>query len=145
RRGIPLIGIGHQYAFRHKVPTRGDNALLRGLMRWYAPATLPVGLHWHHFNAPILPPIVDLPELREATPVDPGKVIVYLPLEAPQAIFDLVRDLRSHQFHVYHPELRRGSTGNIHCSPLSRAGFKQDLLSAGHVICNSGFELISEA
>src|SRR5688500_11029569 len=60
KRGRPVIGIGHQYAFCHAIPTRVKNPALKALMQAFAPATTNVGLHWHHFGFPILPPIVDL-------------------------------------------------------------------------------------
>jgi uncharacterized protein (TIGR00661 family) len=34
---------------------------------------------------------------------------------------------------------------HIKCHPLSRESFQQDLQTCGGVICNSGFELVSEA
>jgi uncharacterized protein (TIGR00661 family) len=55
---IPSIGIGHQYAFCYNIPTQGSTPVSRYIIRNFAPADYPVGLHWHHFNQPILPPVV---------------------------------------------------------------------------------------
>ena len=50
-RNVPVIGIGHQYAFEHPVPCDGETALARNIMKYFAPAQHSFGLHWHHFMA----------------------------------------------------------------------------------------------
>jgi len=55
---IPSIGIGHQYAFPYDIPVADATALSLLVIKHLAPAEYNVGLHWHHFNQPILPPIV---------------------------------------------------------------------------------------
>lgn len=60
RQHIPVTGIGHQYAFRYDIPKSGANPAVNAIMKSYAPVANPVGLHWHHFNYPILPPILDI-------------------------------------------------------------------------------------
>lgn len=145
KQNIPLTGIGHQYAFKYPIPKSGANPLVNFIMNSYAPVSNPVGLHWHHFNAPILPPILDieLPELMPA-PRD-SKVIIYLPFENIQQILEILRPLTNHEFYIYHPDFDSDlDEGHLHCRAISRAGFKQDLLDAQQVISNSGFELISE-
>ncbi len=142
-QGVPVIGIGHQQAFRHAVPKCRGGWHARLLMRWYAPAPVGLGLHWHHFDQPILPPLVSpLPEAA----ADPRKVLVYLPFESLASIRALLRPFSAWRFHVYHGQvLRRASEGHLHLRPFSRDGFQRDLAACGGVICNSGFELISEA
>jgi uncharacterized protein (TIGR00661 family) len=56
--GIPSVGIGHQYAFPYDIPMTDATPLALFVIRRFAPADYSVGLHWHHFNQPILPPIV---------------------------------------------------------------------------------------
>jgi uncharacterized protein (TIGR00661 family) len=144
RRGIPVTGIGHQYAFRHDVPTHGRNPFFKSLMQWFAPANTSLGLHWHHFDSPILPPIVDIHIPDPPPPVIPNKVIIYLPFENPEQIKQLLAPLKTFDFYVYHPEVSNIDDGHIHLRAISRLGFKQDLLNASSVVTNSGFELISE-
>jgi len=73
-QGIRSIGIGHQYAFHHNIPRAEDNLLTTWLMRQFAPADIPVGLHWHHFNQPILPPIIDTQ--HQGSPIIDDKILV---------------------------------------------------------------------
>lgn len=46
RKSLPSIGVGHQYAFVHKVPIGGDNPLGRFVIKNFAPVDYPIGLHW---------------------------------------------------------------------------------------------------
>lgn len=137
------IGIGHQYAFNYSVPMRGDDWLSRTVMRNFAPATRSVGLHWHHFDHPILPPIVDI-SVDAGRIVQPNKVVVYLPFEDAKQVIKLLGKCGDHEFYVYHPRVIDQDLGHIHTRRTSRITFKDDLLSSNAVICNSGFELISE-
>ncbi|MFZ9583377.1 MAG: MJ1255/VC2487 family glycosyltransferase [Pseudohongiellaceae bacterium] len=144
RKRIPVTGIGHQYAFCHRIPTRGENPIVKTIMQLFAPADTAIGLHWHHFGNPILPPIIDMVIPAELPPVVGNKVIVYLPFENPRAVMDLLDRFRQFEFYVYHPELQDADVDHRHARAISRLGFKQDLLDAEAVLCNSGFELISE-
>ncbi|MDT8399625.1 MAG: glycosyltransferase family protein [Pseudomonadales bacterium] len=144
KRGIAVTGISHQYAFCFDIPMQGANPLVRTIMKHYAPVTLPVGLHWHHFNVPVLPPILDIVVPAQLPKPLAEKVLVYLPFESPALILELLRDLSDFDFYVYHPDMTNRDCGHIHTRAISRTGFKKDLLDAGQVIANSGFELTSE-
>lgn len=142
-RKLEVLGLGHQYAFAHAIPITGDDPLARTVMNWFAPASQGLGLHWHHFDQPILPPIIETPP--EPEQVQPNKILVYLPFEEINAILRLLGGFGAYQFHIYsttgiehHPE-------NIHLKQLSRLGFQNDLRDAAGVLCNAGFELASEA
>lgn len=137
------IGVGHQYAFFNAVPRRGDNIVSRNIMKYFAPADIRLGLHWHHFGGPILPPIAEVHETQ--FPVDPKKIVVYLGFESHEDILQLLEPFKDHLFVIYGPYARYQSYGHIQLKPLSREGFQTDLSTANGVICNAGFELASEA
>ncbi|MDY6984583.1 MAG: glycosyltransferase family protein [Pseudomonadota bacterium] len=144
RWGLPVVGIGHLYAFQYPVPMRGGNPFTTAILRKFAPATINVGLHWHHFDAPLLPPILDLhkPDVPQA--VVRNKVLVYLPWENAQGVLDMLAPIGDYEFYVYHPQFTDADIGHVHKRALSRTGFKQDLHTAHCVIANCGFESISE-
>jgi UDP:flavonoid glycosyltransferase YjiC (YdhE family) len=75
----PVLGIGHQYAFNHNIPRAGSDPIADQVMKYFAPANRGVGLHWHHFGQPILPPIIDTPETPKS--IIKNKIIVYLPFD----------------------------------------------------------------
>ncbi len=142
------IAIGHQYAFEHDIPKADDSLMARLFMQYFAPAEIKLGLHWHHFNQLILPPIAQTH--TEALETIDNKIVVYLGFESPEDIMRLIAPFKHYNFYVYGDfsksiidstrELR-----HINLCPLSREGFKKDLASSNGVISNAGFELSSEA
>ncbi len=144
-RGIPVLGIGHQYAFKHKVPKQGSDPLADLVMRYFAPADIRVGLHWHHFGQPILPPIIEIDEDAAATPINPNKIVVYLPFEEPGEVIQHLLPFKQFEFYVYSPNVVPSLVDYIHCKPLSRAGFQEDVKNCVGIISNAGFELASES
>lgn len=137
-----VLGIGHQYAFNHKIPRTGSDPIADQVMKYFAPADRGVGLHWHHFGQPILPPIIDTPETP--TVINKNKIIVYLPFEDQRKVIELLAPFSAFQFHLYAPEVVPSPYANVTCNPLSREGFQKDLYDCAGIISNAGFELASE-
>ena len=143
RQGVPCVTLGHQYAFNHAIPIEGDSFISRAIMKMFAPGRQQLGLHWHHFNQPILPPIIDCNE--KALPIKDGQVLVYLGFESPQEVIPLLQQFPQQQF-VYYGQFKTHTIEkNVKLCPLSVGGFKHDLAQSQGVICNAGFELASEA
>ena len=142
RQKKPVIGIGHQYAFRYKVPVKGRNPIALAVLKYFAPADICLGSHWHHFDNPILPPIIEPPLFNSQTVKN--KIIVYLPFEDINRVCRWLSPHTRHQFYVYHPVSFPGDRGHIHIRPLARHAFQKDLASSDGVITNSGFGLLSE-
>ncbi|MGS2716553.1 MJ1255/VC2487 family glycosyltransferase [Eionea flava] len=144
RQNIPSLAIGHQYAFLHDIPKKGNNLLTDAVMKFFAPTERQIGLHWHHFNQPILPPIIDIDHQPTLT-ID-NKIVVYLGFESTKSVIDLLSSFNQYEFFIYGPNIQqKKSQGHLHLHPVDRDGFKRDLLSCNGVITNAGFELASEA
>lgn len=143
RQKKTCIAIGHQYAFLHQVPMENASLASQLIFKHFAPANYALGLHWHHFNQPILPPIIDLPALSASN--DNNDVLVYLPFEDQQQVIRLLQPLTNFNFSVYGPGLINSQQGHIRTQPPSLSAFKTDLLQSHAVLSNAGFELISEA
>ena len=141
---VPSLGISHQYAFQYGVPIVGSTPIINTVLRYLAPTDESLGLHWHHFNNPIFPPIVDSATVK-MVPIQRNKVLVYLPHETSKRIISTLRQFPDYEFFMYGPSLNNVDTFNIHTRIASRAEFLHDLHSAERVICNSSFGLISEA
>ncbi|QFY44651.1 glycosyltransferase [Candidatus Methylospira mobilis] len=145
-RGIPTIGLGHQYAFGQDIPKAGANFIGTQVLKYFAPATIGLGIHWNHFHMPILPPLIETD--AEMLPIQEGKIIVYLPFEDVNIVINLLKPFKKYQFYIYSPMAPHDGHehhDHLHVRQLSRAGFQHDFANAAGVISNAGFELASES
>lgn len=143
RAGKKVIGISHQNAFFYNIPKADSNVFVSWFMRNFAPVTMPIGLHWHHFNQPILPPMVEHSHYPNLS--TPKHYLVYLPFAGLDDIVPQLREFPDYHFFVYQPVPAAYDDGHIHVRPFSREGFQMDLHQCEGVICSAGFELPSEA
>ncbi|MBX2884709.1 MAG: hypothetical protein KTR32_32440 [Granulosicoccus sp.] len=144
RLKVPCIGIGHQYAFCHRVPSPHDDLIGALVLRHFAPASTYMGLHWHPFGAPILPPMIDHSLVRE-TPQ--GYTLVYRPFEDTRTTISLLRQFPNHKFQLFAPDAPADGVliRNVWVRPVSAGLFRESLLKADRVVCSTGFMLISES
>jgi uncharacterized protein (TIGR00661 family) len=139
----PCIGISHQCAFRYRVPKVAGHPHSRILMRQFAPTQMHIGLHWHHFGEPILPPLIE--HFERPSGFTPGKIVVYMGFETLADMEKMLAPFKDHRFHIYSKDVSVASQhGNLHFSPLSYQQFHEDLVDCEGVITNAGFELASE-
>jgi uncharacterized protein (TIGR00661 family) len=144
RNKIPSIGVGHQYAFLYDVPVKKADPFSMWVVKNFAPTDFAAGLHWHHFDQPILPPIIPV-HLKNDAQIQLDKIIVYLPFETLEDIESLLKPFATHRFYIYCSIATATDDANLHWRPFSREGFLKDLKSCTGVISNAGFELLSEA
>ncbi len=142
-KGVPSVGIAHQYAFLHKLPDSKTGFFFRNQIKSFAPAKLAVGIHWHHFDHAICPPLIQPPLFKPVK--SESKVVVYLPHDDAQMIEVALSSYVDHDFYIYTAIEQPSDRDNIHLRPFSRDGFHKDLAECSGVICNSGFGLLSEA
>lgn len=140
--GRKVVGISHQCAFNYSVPRKNMGLGVRAFMRAFAPVTLPIGLHWHHFDQPILPPMVDLhvPIIKPSE----KRILVYLPFVTDTRVLDILLQVPEYQFDVYLGAQLSVAKENVRFHPFSRSGFQQHLAACEGVVCSAGFELPSE-
>lgn len=137
------IGIGHQYAFKYDIPVSNSDPISRLIMKLFAPAQLSLGFHWHHFNKPILPPVIE--PVNHKVPRIPNKILVYLAFNETDDVVKWLSPMTHYEFYIYCQTDRLQDKNHIHLRPFSRDGFLNDLASCSGVITNAGFELLSEA
>ncbi len=140
-RNKTVIGMGHQYAFCHNIPRVSSTLVSNAIMRYFSPADITMGLHWHHFGSNILPPIIDP---KVASQDKNGTVLVYLPFEDQDHVTSLLNTFTDFHFVQYSSDIVDGEYSNVSRRISCHDGFKQDLASASAVFCNAGFELVSE-
>ncbi|MGX9418564.1 MJ1255/VC2487 family glycosyltransferase [Vibrio sp. RC27] len=137
------IGLSHQNAFRFSVPRKGSTWIDSLIINRFAPSDHYIGLHWYHFEQPILPPIVHTSRYDVE---NKGFILVYLPFERLSHISELLFRFSNHKFICYHPDVdTQEFVDSIEFRPLDYQRFQHDLHSCSGVIANGGFELPSEA
>ena len=141
-RGIQSIGVSHQCAFDYAVPKVGGYRASRMIMKHFAPTGIRLGLHWHHFGQPVLPPLITRLAPKEA---DRRKVLVYMMWEALDDLVEFVKPFSGqYDFLIYAPVREERTCGGIRVRPLSHTNFHRDMRDCLGVISNAGFELSSE-
>lgn len=145
-KNIPSVGYGHQYAFHYDIPVAEGNFFEKYALMNFAPAQYNAGLHWHHFNQPIFPPVIPKSLYDRADAAVSGRrILVYLPFEELDDILKFLTPFTDHDFYIYGKVAAGSDEGHLHCRPYSREGFLDDLMSSKGVVCNGGFELPGEA
>lgn len=139
--GVRSVGISHQCAFTYDVPRVQGFAASRLLMQSFAPVATRVGLHWHHFQQPVLPPLI---EPLAAADVQGDKILVYMGFETVPDIVEFLRPFTDFRFLVYARVEAPIEMDHILVKPLSHTAFHHDLADCFGVISNAGFELASE-
>lgn len=142
RQGIPAISVSHQAAFSFPVPKLGDSFTDRLIMRFFAPTSIQLGVHWYHFGHSIMPPFIE-----DALDVEPSNAhfLVYLPFESLSAIKALLQPFTDYKFECFHPDVPEDKEeGHIHWRKTSKPLFQEALKHSAGVIANGGFELSSE-
>ncbi|GLX77281.1 glycosyl transferase [Thalassotalea insulae] len=141
RANKALLAIGHQYAFGANTPVAGKSVIAAKILQHFAPAEQSLGLHWSHYDNNVLPPIIDVNLKRQS---EQGPIVVYLPFEDQAQVVQLLQQFPQQNFIQYSAELSAKTLANVEQKKTCYQGFKQDLVQAKAVICNSGFELNSE-
>ncbi|MFW1678396.1 MJ1255/VC2487 family glycosyltransferase [Pontibacter sp. JAM-7] len=142
-RGVPSVGIAHQYAFLHALPDRSIWRLLKPQIKLFAPVAQAIGLHWQSFGGHCLPPMIQAPLYGPVS--EPYKYLIYLPHDDLSEIIQCLKRFSTLRFFVYCNVSQQRVEDNIVLCPFSRHGFQRDLASCEGVICNAGFGLLSEA
>jgi uncharacterized protein (TIGR00661 family) len=134
--------MGHQPAFDYPVPVANRDLRTSLVMRFFAPGSVRVGMHWDRFGGPLLPPLIDTGPgpVRQLS----HKVLVYLPFESQARVRAILEAIPDFDFFIYAPGSEHRDQGNLHLRPTSLGGFRADLHDCAAVLCNAGFELSSE-
>lgn len=141
--GIPSLGVSHQYAFKLEDSLMQDLDLTtKMVVSAFAPALQEIGLHWIEFNDNVMHPVIaaDVRQLSQYTEED--FYLLYLPWESSKEIRHTFSQFKE-KFVIY--DKRNIETANINHRKLNRQKFIRDLSRCKGVVCNSGFQLLSEA
>lgn len=141
RQRKKCISMSHQSAFAYAVPKVRGYPFSQGVMKYFAPASIMLGFHYHHFGQPILPPLIEK-QIAE-TPVH-KKIVVYMGFEELDDILLFLSPFSDYEFHVFTHVSEISQRENITIHPISHKEFHTELRDAEGVISNAGFALSSE-
>lgn len=143
-RRTPSLALGHQYALCGSAPRPQGDLFAKWLIQHFAPASQQVGMHWHRYHPETLPPMVDTTLARNF--IEQEYTLVYLPFENLNETVTLLQQLKREHFVLYSPNVKLETQHrNVSIYPLSKSRFRHHLQCCSRVICNTGFELITEA
>lgn len=141
RQKKPSIGLAHQYAMCYRIP--GTRPWLKACFSFFTPVDQQIGIHWHHFDQIIIPPMLGC---GEQTPVRNDEfILVYLPFEKLETIINCLQAFEQQKFIIYCKDINAPHPEHIQLKTFSRVSFPQDLSACSGVVCNTGFGVCSEA
>ena len=139
---VDCIELSHQSAFNYDIPKEKGYFFSKILMKIFSPNKTKVGFHYHHFNQPILPPLIT----RSSETIQNKKtIVVYMGFEELEDVVKLVEPFSDFEFSIFAKVEKSKTIGHIKINPLSHDEFHLQLNKCEGVICNAGFELSSEA
>ena len=139
---VDCIELSHQSAFNYDIPKEKGYFFSKILMKIFSPNKTKVGFHYHHFNQPILPPLITR---SSETIQSKKKIVVYMGFEDLEDVIKLVEPFSDFEFNIFAKVEKSKTIGHIKINPLSHEEFHLQLNKCEGVICNAGFELSSEA
>lgn len=141
RQNKKCISMSHQSAFNYAVPKVRGYLFSRAMMKYFAPSSINVGFHYHHFGQPVLPPLI---EKQVTKPPAHKKIVVYMGFEALDDILVFLSPFPDYEFQVFTHVTEKLQLENIYINPISHKDFHTQLSDAEGVISNAGFALSSE-
>lgn len=139
---IPSLAISHQASFKHSVPKVRGHRHSRAVMNAYAPTSISLGVHWYHFDQPLLPPLIG--DHTPSSKINRKKIVMYLNFERLEEIIALAQPFIDYEFHIFAAVNKEQTYEHITVHPLSYDNFHAHLKDCNGVISNAGFELASE-
>lgn len=143
----PHISLSHQAAFfSDRIPRPEKiNNFYEFVIRWYAPFSVPIGLHFQRYDDFILTPVIR-EEIRNCDVINRGHYTVYLPSFDEKYVKDYLSriDVKWEMFSKHYKGTPY-TEKNVTVYPVSNECFVKSFSSCAGILCNSGFETPSEA
>jgi uncharacterized protein (TIGR00661 family) len=146
-KGVPCVSISHQAALLSPKTPRpgGKNRFQEWVLKWYAPGTSLIGLHFKEYDSFIKTPIIRR-EMRNTEVKNKGHYTVYLPSFDDKFLCRVLKsiDVPWEVFSKHH----KGESyrdGNVRVFAVDSNKFVESFSSCEGIITNAGFETPSEA
>ncbi len=145
--GVNCVGISHQAAFMSpNVPRPKKRSLMaEGVMKHFAPFSVPVGSHYLRYDDFIEPPIIRK-QIKELNPYQSDHITVYLPAFDHETLCSVFNHVKEVQWHIFSPTCEQAyEKGNVRIQPIGKDTFLKSFESCLGVVSSTGFETTSES
>ena len=146
-KGVPSVNFGHQASFYSPNTPMSPKRDFFGrlILKYYAPATSYVGLHFKRYDNFIFNPIVKQ-DVLSTDPSDMGHITVYLSHYSDEAVSVQLKKIKGIRFEVFSKKVKAPTTsGNITFIPIGGSAFNKSMIRCHGMITGAGFETPAEA
>jgi len=146
-KGVPSVNFGHQASFYSPNTPMSPkwDVFGRLILKYYAPATTYVGLHFKRYDSFIFNPIIKQ-DILEANPINKGHITVYLSHYSDEAVSAQLKKIKNVRFEVFSKKVKTPvNDGNITYIPIGGNAFNKSMISCQGMITGAGFETPAEA
>ncbi len=146
-KGVPSVNFGHQASFySHNTPMSPKRDFFgRLILKYYAPATTYVGLHFKRYDSFIFNPIIKQ-DILSSDASDKGHITVYLSHYSDEAVSAQLKKIKGIRFEVFSKKVNTPtSDGNITFIPIGGSAFNKSMIQCHGMITGAGFETPAEA
>ena len=140
------IGISNQCSFiSNKVPRPENKDLLgESILKWMAPVSNPIGLHFEKYDDFIYTPIIK-ESLMKISTSDKGHYVIYLPTFDLENVLSQVYKIKSVRFDIFTHIKKPHWIGKCHVLPIKKDLFDESIRTCHGVISTGGFQTSVES
>lgn len=141
------VAISHQASFLSPNPPRPSkkSIVAEGVMKHFAPCTVPLGSHYKRYDDFIEPPIIRS-HIKDLNPTLGDHITVYLPAFDHETLVSVFSKVPQIEWHIFSPTCNNSyQKGNVKVNPVSKDDFLKSFESCLGIVSAAGFETTSEA
>jgi uncharacterized protein (TIGR00661 family) len=144
--GKKCYGISNQYSFiSENTPRQGSSIIGESILKWMAPVSDPIGLHFKEYDNFIYKPIIS-DDIINYKSDDYGHSTIYLPSYSLYKTVSKLVKYPKRMFHIFNAEVKSiYRYENTLIYPVDKRTFINSFINCHSIITNSGFQTTSEA
>lgn len=140
------VGISNQCSYiSNKVPRPEKKDFLgESILKWMAPVSNPIGLHFEKYDDFIYTPIIK-ESLMKISTSDKGHYVIYLPTFELENVLSQVYKIKTIRFDIFTHIKKPHWIGKCHVLPIKKDLFDESIRTCHGVISTGGFQTSVES
>ncbi len=140
------VGISNQCSYiSNKVPRPEKKDFLgESILKWMAPVSNPIGLHFEKYDDFIYTPIIK-ESLMKISTSDKGHYVIYLPTFELENVLSQVYKIKTVRFDIFTHIKKPHWIGKCHVLPIKKDLFDESIRTCHGVISTGGFQTSVES